>query len=283
MNETISQHLRYHCGVIASWWVDNTGTSFTRRNRYSPYIVPPSNHERLPTHQMINIDQLFFSYPGSTFDLEIAQLSLAKNTATAVVGPSGSGKTTLLHLIAGILTPTSGSISVGASFVSSLSDAQRRSFRLEKIGLIFQDFELIEYLNVLDNVLLPCRIGNVLSISRSTRLKAERLLTSVGLEGHQRKPVTKLSQGERQRVAICRAMLANPSILLADEPTGNLDPVTSEQIMTLLLDAVRQHNTTLIMVTHDHSLLSRFDNTIDFAQFLTPVGKVDAHDVKEST
>ena len=232
---------------------------------------------------MINIDQLVFSYPRSNFDLRIHRLQLLKHTATAVVGPSGSGKTTLLHLIAGILIPESGSINIADSTVSSASDADRRRFRLQNIGLIFQDFELVEYLNVLDNVLLPCRIGNVLNVSKETRTRAEELLESVGLKNHQRKSVTKLSQGERQRVAICRAMLANPSILLADEPTGNLDPITSEQIMTLLLDAVRQHNTTLIMVTHDHSLLSRFDNTIDFAQFLTPAGKVDAHDVKEST
>ncbi len=177
----------------------------------------------------------------------------------------------MLHLIAGILKPTSGDIRLGEVSLSSMTEFERRRFRLQSIGLIFQDFELIEYLNVLDNVLLPCRIGNVLELSTSTRQRAQELLDQVGLQQHHKKSVTRLSQGERQRVAICRAMLANPPLLLADEPTGNLDPVTSSQILDLLLHSVREQNTTLVMVTHDHSLLNQFDSTVDFAQFLHPV------------
>jgi putative ABC transport system ATP-binding protein len=220
---------------------------------------------------MITIDRLLFSYSRSNFDLKSDQLCVRPNSATAIVGPSGSGKTTLLHLIAGILKPTSGDIRLGEEVLTSMTEFERRRFRLQSIGLIFQDFELIEYLNVLDNVLLPCRIGNVLELSANTRKRAQELLDQVGLQQHHRKSVTRLSQGERQRVAICRAMLANPPLLLADEPTGNLDPVTSSQILDLLLHSVREQNTTLVMVTHDHSLLSQFDSTVDFAQFLQPV------------
>lgn len=218
---------------------------------------------------MIDIHQLSFRYPRSFFELRIDSLHVPAAKATAIVGPSGSGKTTLLHLIAGILSPDSGSVTVDGRNLSTLSDAARRSFRLENVGLVFQNFELIEYLNVLDNVLLPCRINRTLALTAELRERAVSLLSVVGMERHQRKPVTKLSQGERQRVAICRALLAGPRLLLADEPTGNLDPVTSEQILDVLMETVEATGSTLLMVTHDHSLLPHFSDVIDFAKFLT--------------
>lgn len=217
---------------------------------------------------MISTSELSFSYPHSDFRLAIDQLEIAAGCATAVVGPSGSGKTTLLHLLAGILTPESGQIVVHDTPLHTLAEAARRRFRLTHVGLVFQDFELIEYLNVLDNVLLPCRIGH-LSLTAEVRQRAERLLDRVHLTSHRGKSVTRLSQGERQRVAICRALLAQPPLLLADEPTGNLDPDTSADILALLLETVREENATLVMVTHDHSLLSHFERTIDFSQFLS--------------
>lgn len=218
---------------------------------------------------MVSIRNLRFSYPGSSFDLNISELVFPSAAATAVVGPSGSGKTTLLHLIAGIMTPASGTIEVDHTEVTQLSEAARRAFRLSKIGFVFQDFELIEYLSVLDNVLLPCRVGTAVPLNSETRNRAEHLLRQAGLEKHLRRNVTRLSQGERQRVALCRALLTEPAVLLADEPTGNLDPETSTQVLDLLFDFVRQHGTTFIMVTHDHSLLPRFDATVDFRQLLT--------------
>ncbi len=218
---------------------------------------------------MIEIQQLEFFYPNSSFGLSVPSLQIDAPCAAAIVGPSGSGKTTLLHLMAGILAPAAGRIAVGDQAISSLPDAARRSFRLQHVGMVFQNFELIKYLNVIDNVLLPCRIGDAIAMSSEVRDRAHSLLSAAGLESHVRKSVTKLSQGERQRVAICRALLTRPSLLLADEPTGNLDPATSERVLQLLLDSVREHNGTLVMVTHDHSLLHKFDRTIDFAQFLT--------------
>ena len=221
---------------------------------------------------MIEIQQLEFSYPNSSFDLHVAELKIDSPCAAAIVGPSGSGKTTLLHLMAGILPPNKGRIAINGHAVSSMSDAGRRRFRLQHVGMVFQSFELIEYLTVLDNVLLPCRIGDAVSLTNEIRDRARALLTAAGLEKHARRSVTKLSQGERQRVAICRALLTRPPVLLADEPTGNLDPATSEQILELLLKTVHEQNATLVMVTHDHSLLHHFDRTIDFTQFLTTSG-----------
>jgi len=218
---------------------------------------------------MIEIQQLKFSYPRSNFHLDIPDLTIETASVSAVVGPSGSGKTTLLHLVAGILPIGAGNIMVDQTDLSMLTDAERRRFRLQQVGLVFQDFELIDYLSVLDNVLLPCRIGDAVALDGDTQQRAGKLLEQSGLADHIRKPVTKLSQGEKQRVAICRALLPKPAILLADEPTGNLDPTTSDQILELMLSSARENKTTVMMVTHDHSLLHRFDRVIDFEQFLT--------------
>lgn len=217
---------------------------------------------------MIEIHQLRFSYPRSDFHLHIPELTVAAGSSTAIVGPSGSGKTTLLHLISGILPADSGSITVDQTDVVGLTESDRRRFRLRHIGLVFQDFELIEYLNVIDNVLLPCRIGTAVRLNTKIRDRADALIQTAGLQKYRRKSVTRLSQGERQRVAICRALLCEPSLLLADEPTGNLDPTTTDRIMGLLLDQVRKHSATLIMVTHDHSLLNQMTRTVEFEQFL---------------
>ncbi|MDG1895480.1 MAG: ABC transporter ATP-binding protein [Fuerstiella sp.] len=218
---------------------------------------------------MIEIQQLKFSYPRSHFHLHISDLTIETASVSAVVGPSGSGKTTLLHLVAGILPIGVGNVLVDQTDLSTLTDAERRRFRLQQVGLVFQDFELIDYLSVIDNVLLPCRIGDAVALDDGTQQRAVNLLERSGLADHIRKPVTKLSQGEKQRVAICRALLPKPAILMADEPTGNLDPKTSDQILELMLSSAREYKTTVMMVTHDHSLLHQFDRVIDFEQFLT--------------
>lgn len=220
---------------------------------------------------MVSIRQLRFQYPGSSFSLQVDQLHLPVGQATAVVGPSGCGKTTFLHLLAGIHRATSGSIRIGDTDVTQLSEAHRRVFRLSQIGFVFQNFELIDYLNVLDNVLLPCRVGTAVKLNSTTRDRAAALLQQAGLADFSKRNVTQLSQGERQRVALCRALLVEPSLLLADEPTGNLDPETSEQVLNLLFEFIRQNQTTFVMVTHDHSLLHRFDQTVDFRQLLASV------------
>ena len=217
---------------------------------------------------MLSIRNLNFSWGGGDFNLHIPQLQIAAGSMTVITGPSGCGKTTLLNLLAGILLPTRGQIVVGNEDVGQMTDSQRRRFRLQHVGMVFQDFQLIEYLSVFENVFLPCRLSPSVVAGKSLRASADDLLTRVGLAPHRNRSVTRLSQGEKQRVAICRALLLKPQLILADEPTGNLDPRTSNHVLTLLLSAARAANATLVMVTHDHALLSRFDQHIEFEQFL---------------
>jgi len=214
---------------------------------------------------ILTIHDLHFSRPENRFQLLIPEFTASAAESVVITGRSGTGKTTLLHIIAGILPVRSGRITVRGSNVSEMSDRDRRAFRLRQIGLIFQSFELIEYLSVLDNVLLPARISPAMELTTDVKRRADQLLSDVGLTRYARQSVTRLSQGERQRVAICRALLPNPPLLLADEPTGNLDPHTSMNIVRILLDRVAADGATLLMVSHDHSLIPRFDTSIDIA------------------
>jgi putative ABC transport system ATP-binding protein len=149
----------------------------------------------------------------------------------------------------------------------SLGEAARRAFRVRNIGLVFQDFELLEHLSVLDNILLPCRITTAIRLQPEHRQRAAELAGEVGLADKLGRLVGNLSQGERQRVAICRALLLEPPLLLCDEPTGNLDPVNKTQVLQILFDYVRRNGLTLLTVTHDQELLPHFDETIDCRQF----------------
>lgn len=215
---------------------------------------------------MIDIEALGFSYGDAAFRLQLPDLALADGEIVAVVGPSGSGKTTLLNLICGISVADSGSVRIDGTDIGALSDRERRQFRLANIGLVFQNFELLDYLDVVDNILLPARIGNAISLDAALRSRATQLAQSMGIADKLSRSVANLSQGERQRVAVCRALLAGPGLILADEPTGNLDVITKEQVLQALIRAAREHSATLVMVTHDLSLLGQFDRIVDFSQ-----------------
>jgi len=152
--------------------------------------------------------------------------------------------------------------------VNTLGDGDRRTFRLTNIGFIFQDFKLLDYLKVFDNIVLPFRINKALSLTVKMRENAREIATLLQIEHKLSKYPEKLSHGERQRVAICRALLNNPEIILADEPTGNLDPENKHKIMRILFDYVNEKNSTLITVTHDHELLKGFDRIVDFKTLL---------------
>ena len=216
---------------------------------------------------MINIQSLEFNYPGGGFSLAINQFDVAQGEKLAVIGPSGSGKTTLLNLAAGIIKSERGSIAVADTQIEQLSDAQRRDFRINNIGFVFQDFELIEYLNVMDNIIHPYRITRSLQLTPSIRRQAIQLAEKIGIGDKLHRYANDLSQGEKQRVAICRALLPGPKLVFADEATGNLDPRNKGRILDLLFDNVEEHGTTLSAVTHDHELLPRFDRVVDFLQF----------------
>ena len=219
---------------------------------------------------MIEISDLLFSYPRGTFSLRVPELGVETGERVAVIGPSGSGKTTLLNLIAGISTPREGSVRTGGVEVSSLGETDRRDFRIRHIGLVFQGFELLEHLDVLDNVLLPYRINDALRLDGEARERARRVAARVGLADKLRRNVGQLSQGERQRAALCRALCTEPGVVLADEPTGNLDPANKGLVLDLLLDSVAATGSTLVAVTHDHDLLGSFDRVVDFKDFYEP-------------
>ena len=216
---------------------------------------------------MIHIHSLAFQHQHGEFRLHVPELTVAQSEKVAVIGPSGSGKTTLLNLIAGIFPPGAGEIYIGDVPVHQLTDAERRDFRISKIGFVFQDFELLDYLNVLDNILHPYRITGALVLDQTVRARAKTLAENMGIEDKLARFPDDLSQGEKQRAAICRALLPQPKLILADEATGNLDPNNKNVILDLLFDNVNNNDATLLAVTHDHELLSRFDRVIDFQHF----------------
>ena len=216
---------------------------------------------------MISIESLHLAYPQDGFNLQIPAFSVPPGQKLAVIGPSGSGKTTLLNLIAGIYPPHTGHIQVAGIPVHALSDAGRRDFRITQIGFIFQDFELLDYLSVLDNILHPYRITRALKLTPAVRRRARDLAGQMRIGDKLQRHTGDLSQGEKQRAAICRALLPQPKLILADEATGNLDPDNKLHILDLLFEAVDQHGATLLAVTHDHELLPRFDRVVDFNDF----------------
>ena len=215
----------------------------------------------------VTIENLEFEYGPGRFRLCIPDLQIEAGTRMAFVGPSGSGKTTLLRLLAGIVTPQSGTEAVGEVPVNELADAGRRAFRIRHVGFVFQDFRSVEHLDVRENILLPYRLNDALpvydSIESQVKQQAERLDLADKLDS----PVDELSQGEQQRVAICRALLPRPDLLLGDEPTGNLDPKNKGRILDQLFQQAESAEATLVMVTHDHALLDRFDRVVDFTKF----------------
>jgi len=218
---------------------------------------------------LITLSNIYFQYPNSDFHLELEKLDFHGGTKTAVIGPSGFGKTTLLNLISGINIPQKGKVEVNEKHINALSEKDRRTFRLLNIGFVFQDFRLLEYLKVSDNILLPFRINRALKLRSELKDKQRAIAASMKIEDKLNKYPDKLSQGERQRVAICRALINNPRVILADEPTGNLDPENKQRIMDMLFGYVEDKGSTLITVTHDHELLSGFDRVVDFKELYT--------------
>jgi len=217
---------------------------------------------------MIRIRDLNFVYEKSNFELSINKLDINTGEKIVFTGPSGCGKTTLMNLISGILLPMSGDIEVTDINIAKMNDNQRRNFRIQNIGFIFQTFELIDYLNILDNITLPLRISKSLKLTDEVIEKAKLLAKQVGLEKNLDLSISNLSHGEKQRVAICRALINDPEYILADEPTGNLDYTNKEKAMDILVNEVARHKSTLLMVTHDESLINRFDRKIDFHSLL---------------
>lgn len=175
----------------------------------------------------------------------------------AIVGTSGSGKSTLLNMLAGLERPTRGEVVISGHHIEKLSEEQLVTFRREHVGFVFQSFHLLGTMNALENIALPLSFQGMQKAKRMK--KAEKMLKLVKLEKHAKHLPTQMSGGQQQRVGVARALVVEPDIIFADEPTGNLDSHTSEEVMQLMKQIVREQNMTLVMVTHDNHLASYAD------------------------
>jgi putative ABC transport system ATP-binding protein len=210
---------------------------------------------------IIAVEHVHKSVTDSTGTLDILRdidFSLAARETAAIVGASGSGKSTLLSIVAGLDTPTKGTVKLDGEDLFALDEDDRAALRARKVGFVFQSFQLLGNLTALENVMLPLELAN----RRDARKAAGEMLARVGLAerfGHYPKV---LSGGEQQRVALARAFVVEPAVLLADEPTGSLDFATGETVMNLMFDLNRERGTTLVLVTHDRAIAARCERRI---------------------
>ncbi|MGZ8193751.1 MAG: ABC transporter ATP-binding protein [Methylobacter sp.] len=195
---------------------------------------------------------------GTLHILSSIDLIINCGESIAIVGESGSGKSTLISLLAGLDTPSNGSIILNGQLLTGMDEDGRAAIRNDLIGFVFQSFQLLQGLTALENVMLPLELSG----DKNARLSATALLDRVGLSHRLSHTPKQLSGGEQQRVALARAFVTRPSILFADEPTGNLDSKTGEHIIDLLFELNHENNTTLILVTHDQALATRCQRTI---------------------
>lgn len=205
--------------------------------------------------EMLTVDNVTKEYPTPAEPLRVLRgvsLTLGRGESLAIVGPSGSGKSTLLAILGALDSPTTGKVQLGAVDPFSLSESQLAAFRRDRVGFVFQDHHLLPQLSVLENVLVPLLADG--QPSESDIERAETLLSRVGLGERMTHRPAELSGGERQRVAIARALVRAPALLLADEPTGNLDSSTAEVIAALLVELQQEHNSLLVVVTHSPAL-----------------------------
>ncbi len=213
------------------------------------------------TDSVLKITDLTKSYDQGTATIDVLRgidLRVAPGESVAIVGQSGSGKSTLLSLMAGLDRPSAGSIEMNQQRIETMDEMSLSRFRGQHIGIIFQQFHLMSSLNALENVLLPLEIAGI----PHAKEKAEQALAKVNLSHRAHHLPHQLSGGECQRVAIARAFVVQPSLLLADEPSGNLDDDTGELVMDLLFNMVREHRMSMILVTHDMDLARRCDRLV---------------------
>ncbi len=216
------------------------------------------------TDVMIAVQHVFKSVTDSTGTLTILRdidFTLRRGETAAIVGASGSGKSTLLSIIAGLDTPTRGTVHIDGVDLFALDEDQRAALRAQKVGFVFQSFQLLGNLTALENVMLPLELAG----RRDARLAATQMLQRVGLGERLASYPKVLSGGEQQRVALARAFVVHPTVLLADEPTGSLDFATGNTIMELMFELNREQGTTLVLVTHDRGIADRCERRITIA------------------
>ncbi len=226
---------------------------------------------------MIAVQHVFKSVTDSTGSLTILRdidFTLNKGETAAIVGASGSGKSTLLSIVAGLDTPTSGTVHIDGVDLFAMDEDQRAALRSQKVGFVFQSFQLLGNLTALENVMLPLELAG----RRDARATATHMLQRVGLGERLSSYPKVLSGGEQQRVALARAFVVQPAVLLADEPTGSLDFATGGKIMELMFDLNREQGTTLVLVTHDRSIAQRCERriTIEAGQVVPEVKETAA-------
>lgn len=214
---------------------------------------------------MLSTRDLRFAYPDGAFSLSVAEFSAAGGEAVGIGGPSGTGKSTFLRLLAGILRPEAGSVTICGENAMQLSAKSLRALRLRRLGLVFQDFALLDYLTVEDNILLPSRLGGTLD--DNVREQARELVDRLEITRHWGRFCGQISQGERQRVAVARALAHSPGAVLADEPTASLDASRSKIVMSLLTGYAVEKGAALVVVTHDSDLAAQLDRVVNVEEW----------------
>lgn len=213
--------------------------------------------KRVPIIQVKGLYKIYKIGSNKVYALNGVDFTMYKGEFCAIVGPSGSGKSTLLNMLAGLEKPTKGEVLIAGKHIEKMNENQLVGFRRENVGFIFQSYNLLQTLNAVENVALPLSFRGTPRRIRNER--ARKYLQLVGLEKHQKHMANEMSGGQQQRVGIARALVVEPKIIFADEPTGNLDSKTTMEVLKLMRKIVREQNQTLIMVTHDNHLASFAD------------------------
>ncbi len=208
--------------------------------------------------QLTHVTLAYESAAGRVEALKDINLTVAPGETVGLVGPSGSGKTSLMMVVAGLEKPNSGEVSIAGEAITTLSEDRLASFRGANLGIVFQSFHLIGTMTALENVALPLEFAGAVRPDATAR----EMLGSVGLAGRADHYPGQMSGGEQQRVALARALVARPRLLLADEPTGNLDQETGNRVIQLIFDMVARHAAGLLLITHDRQLAARCDRTV---------------------
>ena len=209
--------------------------------------------------ETINLSKTYGSKESKVNALDNININIEKGEFVAIIGPSGSGKSTLLHLLGGLERLSGGSIKVNGKDISKLKDKELAEYRRKEVGFVFQQYNLIPVLNVEENIELPLMLGN----DNIDEIYINELIELLGLKERKNHLPSQLSGGQQQRVAIGRALSTKPSIILADEPTGNLDSKTTEEVMDLLRKSIKRYNQTLIVITHDLNIAKKADRIIN--------------------
>lgn len=209
--------------------------------------------------ETINLSKTYGNKESKVNALNNVNINIEKGEFVAIIGPSGSGKSTLLHLLGGLEKISSGSINVNGKDISKLKDMELAEYRRKEVGFVFQQYNLIPVLNVEENIELPLMLGN----DDIDEIYINELIDVLGLKDRKKHLPSQLSGGQQQRVAIGRALSTKPSIILADEPTGNLDSKTTDEVMELLKKSIRKFKQTLIVITHDINIAKKADRIIN--------------------